>query len=70
MATSIEKQVFRFNVSVGDTLLVEILNTVENLLEATFDFARGHTALLDGSVQVTARAVLHDFAPMLVLVLH
>lgn len=70
LATSIEKQVLRLDVSVGNTLRVKIFNAGKNLLEAALDLARRHASLLDGSVQVTARAILHDFAPMLILILH
>ena len=40
-----------------------------NLLEGTFDLGRAHTATLDGSVQVTTGTILHDLAPVLMLVL-
>lgn len=52
------------------TLTVEIVDAGEDLLEAALDFRGRHATSLDRGVQITARAKLHNFAPMRVLVLH
>jgi hypothetical protein len=65
----IEKYILRFEVTVSNTLSMEVGNALQDLLEATFDFARSHTPLLDRGVEVTTRAELHDLAPVLILVL-
>lgn len=69
MALGVEEQVLWLDITVGDALTVEIVDTAEDLLETTLDLARGHVALLDGGVEVSTGTELHDFAPVLLLVL-
>jgi hypothetical protein len=69
MTVLIEKEILGFNVSVGDTLGMQILDTLQDLFETTLDFTRAHAAALDRSVEIAARTVLHDFTPVLVLIL-
>ena len=53
-----------------NTLAVQVGDTSQDLLEAALDLGRGHAPALDGSIEVAAGTELHDFAPVLVLVLH
>lgn len=69
VTTSVEEEVLWLDIAMGDTLRVEILDTDEKLLEATFAFAGAHLTLFDGSVEVSTGTVLHDFAPVVCLVL-
>ena len=69
MTLVIEKYVLRFEVAVSDPLGMEVGNSVQDLLEATFNFARRHTAFLDRGVEVTTGAEFHDLTPVLILVL-
>ena len=69
MTVLVEKEILGFNVSVGDTLGMQILDTLQDLFETTLDFTRAHAAALDRSVEIAARTVLHDFTPVLVLIL-
>jgi hypothetical protein len=68
VAMLVEEQVLGFDVSVGDTLGVEVFDALEDLLKATLDLAGAHAATFDRGVEVPARTVLHDLAPVLVLV--
>lgn len=43
MALGIEKQILRLDVSVGDTLTVEVKHAIEDLFETAFHFAWAHT---------------------------
>ena len=70
MALHVEEQILRLNVTVGYTLTMKVGDAGQDLLEAAFDLARRHATTLDGRVQVSAWAELHDLAPVLVLVLH
>ena len=70
MALHVEEQVLRFNVTMGNTLAMKIRNACQDLLEAALDFAGRHAAALDRRIEISARAELHDLAPVLVLVLH
>ena len=54
----------------GDSLSVEVAQASEELLEAAFDLGCAHTAFANGSVQISTCAILHDFAPCMVLILH
>ncbi len=65
----IEEEVLRLEVSVGHTLTVQIRHAAQYLLEAALDLAGRHSALFDGSVQITTRTELHHLAPVLALVL-
>ncbi len=69
MTLAIEEYILRFEITMGNTLRMEVGNSFQDLLEATFDFARGHTPFLDRGVEVTPRTVFHDLAPMLILIL-
>jgi hypothetical protein len=42
VALGVKKQVFRFNVSMSDTLAMKVLDAIENLFEAAFNLARAH----------------------------
>jgi hypothetical protein len=66
----IEEYILRFEVAVGNTLRMEVGNSLQNLLEATLDFARRHTPFLDRGVEVTTGTEFHDLAPVLVLILN
>jgi hypothetical protein len=66
----IEEYILRFEVAVSNTLRMEVGNSLQDLLEATLDFARRHTPFLDRGVEVTTGAEFHDLAPVLVLVLN
>jgi len=65
----IEEYILRFEVAVSNTLRMEIGNSLQDLLEATFDFARRHTPFLDRGVEVTTGAEFHDLTPVLILIL-
>ncbi len=67
---SIEEQILRLDIPMSDTLPVQIRNASDNLLEAALDLGRTHTTLLDGSIQVTTRTELHDFTPVMIVVLN
>ena len=69
MALHVEEEVLRLDVTMGNTLTVKICDTGEDLLEAALNLARRHPTALDGRIQVTTGAELHDLAPMLVLIL-
>jgi hypothetical protein len=43
MSFSIEKQILGFDVAMGNTLTVKILDSVEDLFEATFSLAWAHS---------------------------
>jgi hypothetical protein len=43
MTLRVKEQILRFDVSVGDALAVEVLDTLQDLLETTFDFAWAHS---------------------------
>jgi len=53
----------------GDSLSVEVVQASEELLEGAFDLCSVHTPFADGSVQISTRTELHDFAPGMVLIL-
>jgi hypothetical protein len=65
----IEEYILRFEVSVSNSLSMEVGNSIQDLLEATFDFAWRHTPFLDRGVEVTTGAEFHDLAPVLILIL-
>jgi hypothetical protein len=52
-----------------NTLTMKVRNAGEHLLEAALDLAGTHPTLLDRSIEITTRAELHDFTPVLRLVL-
>jgi hypothetical protein len=66
----IEEYILRFEVAVGNPLSMEVGNSIQDLLEATFDFARRHTPFLDRGIEVTTGAEFHNLAPVLILILH
>jgi hypothetical protein len=68
VAMLVEEQVLGFDVSVGHTLGMQVLDTLKNLFKATLDLARAHAATFDRSVEISARTVLHDLTPVLILV--
>ena len=49
---------------------MQVIDTIQDLLETAFDLARRHPTLLDRSVQISAWTKLHYFTPVLVLVLN
>lgn len=69
MALGVEEQVLGFEIAVGHALAVQVRHASEDLLEAALDLAGRHAASLDRRVEVSSRTELHDFAPMLGLVL-
>lgn len=69
MALRVEEQILRLDVTMGNTLAVKIVHAGQDLLEAALDLARRHAPSLDRCVEVSAWAELHDFAPVLILVL-
>lgn len=69
VALLVEKEVLGLEVSVGDALRVEVLDALEDLFEATLYLAGTHAAASDRRIEITTRTVLHDFAPVLILVL-
>ena len=54
----------------GNTLRVEVRNTMQYLAEATLDFARRHLPFLDRGIEITTWTELHDLAPVLIVVLY
>ena len=69
VALHVEEQVLRLNVTMGDTLTVEVGNASQDLLEAALDLAWRHATTFNGRIQITAGAELHHLAPMLSLIL-
>jgi hypothetical protein len=53
----------------SNPLRMEVGNSVQDLFEATFDFARRHTPPLDRGEEITTRAEFHDLAPVLIIIL-
>ena len=70
MPTAVQKQILRLDISMGHTHRVEILDTLENLLETAFDLAARHAPLFNSGIEITAGAVLHNLAPVVRLVLN
>lgn len=69
MTLRIKEQVLWLDVTVGHTLTVQILDATEDLLEAALNLTRRHVALLDGGIKISTGTELHDFAPVLLLIL-
>ena len=69
MALSVEEEILRLDVAMGDALAVEVGDAGEHLPEAALDLWGGHAALLDDGVEIAAGAVLHDLAPVVAFVL-
>ena len=69
VALFVEKEVLGLDVSMGDALRVEVLDTLENLFETTLYLTGTHATTSDRRVEITAGTVLHDLAPVLVLIL-
>lgn len=69
MTLRVEEQILRLDVTMGDTLAVEVVDASEDLLEAAFDLRWRHAAAFDRSIEITARAELHNFTPVQLLVL-
>jgi hypothetical protein len=70
MAPNIKEEILRLDVSVSDTLRVQVGDASENLFEAALDLTRTHATLLDGGVKISTRAILHHFAPVLSFILN
>lgn len=70
MALGIEEKILGLDVAVSNALAVEIGQARKNLLEAAFDFTRGHTPALDRCVKIATGTVLHHFTPVLIFVLN
>ncbi len=70
MTSTIQEKVLWLDVTMGNTHTVQVLHTMQDLLEATFDLSDAHPALLDCSVEVSTRTVFHDLTPSLLLILH
>jgi hypothetical protein len=69
VSLGIEKKVFWFDVTVGDSLTVQIGNATQDLLETALDFVRRHPSFLDGSIEVATGTKFHNFAPFVVFIL-
>ena len=69
VAFGVEEQVLGLDVAVCDAHRVQVGDAGEDLFEVAVDLGGSEVALLDDGVQVAARAVLHDLAPVLLLVL-
>lgn len=70
LSFGVEEEVLRLDVTMRYTLAMQVLHSQQNLLERALDFAGTHATALDGGVEISARAVFHDFAPCLMLVLN
>lgn len=68
MPPGIKEEILGFYIAMGDALAVKISNPIEHLFETALHFARGHSTLFDGSIEVTARTEFHHLAPMLIFV--
>ena len=66
----IKEYILRFEVAVGNALRMEVGNSLQDLFEATLDFARRHTPFLDCGVEVATGTEFHDLTPVLVLILN
>ena len=66
----VQEEVLGFDVSMGYTHRMQVGDTIEDLLETAFHFTLTHATSLDGSIEISTRAVLHDFTPMQSLVLN
>jgi hypothetical protein len=53
-----------------NTLGMEVRKALQNLPEATLDFARGHVPFLNRRVEIATWTELHDLTPVLIFVLH
>lgn len=69
MTFRIKEKVLRLEITVGDALTMQVRHPTKNLLEATLDFARGHSTLFYRGVEISPRTKLHHLAPFLTLVL-
>lgn len=69
VALGVEEQVLGLDVAVRDAHRVQVRDAAEDLLEVRVDRHRRHVAFLDRRVEVSAGTVLHDFAPVRLLVL-
>jgi len=54
----------------GNTLTMQVRDSSQDLPEAAFYFTRRHAPLLYRSVEISTRAELHHFAPVLALILY
>lgn len=70
MTLVIEEYILRFEVAVGNTLRMEVGNSLQDLFEATLGFAWRHTPFFDCGVEVATGAEFHDLTPVLVLILN
>ena len=70
MSPSVQKQILRLDIPVRHTHRMQILDTLQDLLETAFDFADAHVALFDGSVKISTWTILHDFTTMVLFVLN
>lgn len=70
MTTTVEQQILGLDIPMSHTHRVQVFDPLEDLLETAFDLADAHVALLDGSVEVSTGTILHDLAPVMLLVLY
>lgn len=70
MTSAVKQKVLGLDIPMSDTHRVKVLDSLEDLLETALDLADAHVALLDGGVQVSTGAILHDFTPVMLLVLN
>ena len=66
----INQKVLRLDIPMSDSHRVQVRDTGDDLLEVGIDLHRFEVTLLDRCVKVSSRAVLHNFAPMLLFVLN
>jgi hypothetical protein len=53
----------------GDALGVKICDPSKKLFETAFDLAGAHLTPFDRAIEIPTRTILHDLAPMMLLVL-
>jgi hypothetical protein len=70
VTSAVKQKVLGLDIPMSDTHRVKVLDSLEDLLETALDLADAHVALLDGGVQVSTGAILHDFTPVMLLVLN
>lgn len=69
MALRVNQEVLGLDIAVRDAHAMEVRDASEDLLEVRVDLGGAEVAFFDGGVEVPTRTVLHDLAPVLLLVL-
>jgi hypothetical protein len=70
MPTSIEQEIFRLDITMGNAHGMQIRDAVQDLFETAFYLPTLHTTLLDRGIKVATGAVFHHFTPMMCFVLN